>query len=89
MQTHMEVGKASGDPAGLIRTHIQGHMQALQKKRQMAAPPLQGMPGIPGGAGPGVAGTPRMGAQPQMPRPSPQPPGGINPDSMPGGQPRG
>ena len=32
--------------------------------------PPQGQPGVPGGgAAPGVAGTPRMGAQPQMPRP--------------------
>ena len=94
LQTHMEAGKATGDPAGLIRTHIQAHGQALQVKRQMAMGAAQqqqqqGSPGVPGGAGPGVAGTPRMGAQPQMPRPGQQPAGGIHPDSMPGGQPRG
>jgi len=59
-------------------------MEQLQRKRQMAmaAQQPQGMPGIPGGAGPGVAGTPRMGAQPQQPRPGQNPPGAIPQDNM-------
>ncbi len=92
LQVHSQAGQASGDPAGLIRTHMQSHMQAMQKKREMAMGAMQpppGAPGVPGGAGPGVAGTPRMGGQPQMPRPGQQPAGGIHPDAMPGGQPRG
>jgi len=89
IQSHSMAGKMSTDPTGMIRSHIQSHMQALQKKREAAMPKPQGQPGIPGGAGPGVAGTPRMGAQPQMPRPGQQPPGGIHPDQMPGGIPRG
>ncbi len=90
IQSHSQAGKVSQDPTGQIRAHINAHMQALQKKRQMAQPaPQGGEPGIPGGAGPGVAGTPRMGAQPQMPRPGQNPAGSIHPDQMPGGVPRG
>lgn len=89
IQAHQKAGQASGDPMGLIRTHMQSHMQQMQKKRQESAPPQQGQPGVPGGAAPGVAGTPRMGAQPQMPRPGPQPAGAIHPDAMPGQPGRG
>lgn len=90
LQSHGQAGQVSGDPTGMIRAHMQAHMQALQKKRQQAQPaPQGGEPGIPGGAAPGVAGTPRMGAQPQMPRPGQNPPGSIHPDQMPGGIPRG
>jgi hypothetical protein len=90
MKKHQIAGQVSGDPAGIIRGHLQMHMQQLQKKRQMAAPMPQGVPGVPGGSPqPGVAGTPRPGAQPQMPRPGQQPAGAIHPDSMPGGTPRG
>ena len=95
IQMHSQAAQSSGDPAGLIRNHMQQHMQQMQKKRQMAMaamqppPPQPGAPGIPGGAGPGVAGTTRPGAQPQMPRPGQQPAGAIHPDAMPGGIPRG
>lgn len=93
LMAHQNAGKASGDPAGLIRTHMQAHVQSLQKKRQaamMAQQPQQpGMPGVPGGAGPGVAGTPRPGGQPQMSRPGQNPAGSIHPDQMPGQPGRG
>ena len=91
IQKHAQAGQMTGDSTGMVRAHIQKHMEQLQKKRQMAQPqqPPQGQPGVPGGAAPGVAGTPRMGAQPQMPRPGQQPPGAIHPDAMPGGVPRG
>ena len=91
IQKHAQAGQMTGDTTGMVRAHIQKHMEQLQKKRQMAQPqqPPQGQPGVPGGAAPGVAGTPRMGAQPQMPRPGQQPPGAIHPDAMPGGIPRG
>jgi len=90
IKQHAQAGQMSQDPTGMIRAHIQKHIEQLQKKRQMAAPQQpQGQQGVPGGSGPGVAGTPRMGAQPQMPRPGQQPPGAIHPDVMPGGQPRG
>lgn len=92
IQVHAQAGQASSDPAGLIRNHMQAHMQQMQKKRQMAMAaqmPPPGQPGVPGGAGPGVAGTPRPGAQPQMPRPGQQPAGAIHPDAMAGGVPRG
>lgn len=92
MLHHQAAAQASGDPAGLIRTHMQAHMQSMQKKREMAMASQQGQPGqqgVPGGAGPGVAGTPRPGAQPQMPRPGQQPAGAIHPDQMPGQPGRG
>ena len=92
LQGHAVSGQASHDPAGLIRTHMQAHMMAMQKKREMAMgaqQPQPGAQGVPGGAGPGVAGTPRPGAQPQMPRPGQQPAGAIHPDAMPGGVARG
>lgn len=78
IQSHQKAAQATMDPTGLIRTHIQGHMKQLQKKRQAAQPqPQQGAPGqgMPGGAGPGVPGTPRMGAQPAPQRPVQNPPG--------------
>jgi hypothetical protein len=93
LMAHQNAGKVSGDPAGLIRTHMQAHIQSLQKKRQaamMAQQPQQpGMPGVPGGSGPGVAGTPRPGGQPQMSRPGQNPAGSIHPDQMPGQPGRG
>lgn len=92
MQKHMVAGQISGDPVGLIRTHMQAHMQSIEKKRQMALGAQQqqgGDQGVPGGAGPGVAGTPAMGAQPQGPRIMQQPNGAIHPDSLAGGAPRG
>ena len=91
IKVHQQAAQKSGDPAGLMRTHIQNHIQAMQKKRQMYEAQMQpkGQPGVPGGAGPGVAGTPRMGAQPAQQRPMQQPPGAIGADSMPGGMPRG
>ena len=82
IQGHMAAGKQSGDPTGLIRTHIQMHMQALQKKREFAQPPpARGQPGMPGGGAPGVAGQPpRIGAQPGEQRPVQNPPGAIQQD---------
>jgi len=77
IQDHQQSAVKTGDPTGLIRTHIQRHMKQMEEKRQKAAPPPQqpGQPGVPGGAGPGVPGTPRMGAQPAPQRPMQQPPG--------------
>lgn len=89
MQVHQQAGQQSGDPAGLIRTHIQAHMQQMMKKRQMAAPPPPGQPGVPGGAGPGVAGSPRPGAQPAPQRPMQNPPGAVQQDAMMGAPGRG
>lgn len=81
LQAHQSAAQATGDPHGLMRTHMRQHMQALQKKREMASPApqgsQQGAPGVPGGAAPGVAGTPRMGAMPAPQRVTQQPPGAI------------
>lgn len=89
IQAHMELMQAAGDPHGNIRDHLVHHQEQMQKKAlgQAAgvegANPNQGFPGVPGGAGPGVAGTPRPGGQPEMPRQLQGPAGGIPPDSMP------
>lgn len=72
-----------------IQAHVFAHMQqAMRKQMAMQQPPGGGMPGIPGGmpgqppqAGPGVAGTPRIGAQPGVPR-TQGPPGMIHQDRM-------
>ena len=100
IQAHMQLLQ---DPAGgqknarKIQAHIFQHMQQAQQKAAAAAPqPGAGAPGIPGGQGPGgpqpapgVAGTPRIGAQPAGPR-TQGPPGMIPQDSMqdPGAMPR-
>lgn len=89
---HQVAAKMGGDPNGLLRSHMQEHMKSIQKKREMAMgaqQPQPGAPGIPGGAGPGVAGTPRPGAQPQGPRLMQRPAGAIRPDAMPGEPGRG
>ena len=89
IQSHLQAAQLTGDPAGLFRSHIQQHQQAMQAKLQAQQPKPQGQPGIPGGVAPGVAGTPRPGAQPGQPRPQ-GPPGQIHPDQLAsaGGPPR-
>lgn len=81
MTVHMHGAQLTGDPHGLYRAHIQAHQQAMNQKmqKQMGAHP--GQQGAPGGAGPGIAGTPRPGAQPGQPRPQ-GPPGMVHPDQM-------
>ncbi len=61
--------------------HIWQHVQQGQAKQQAAMQPQGGEPGVPGGAGPGVAGTPRQGAQPGQPR-AQGPAGMIHQDQM-------
>lgn len=69
-----------------IQTHIWKHMQQMQAKQQ--AQMQQGMsqaggsPGAPGGAGPGLQGSPRPGAQPAAPRGGQNPPGMIHQDRL-------
>jgi hypothetical protein len=94
IQSHQSNAKLTGDPTGLERMHLQKHVMQLQKKRQAAMmaqqpQPQPGLMGMPGGAGPGVAGTPRPGAQPGVPQGAQQPAGAIHPDVIEGGQPRG
>jgi hypothetical protein len=93
LQSHMQDLQEKGDPHGTIRVHMQWHSKALMAQQQMMmqqqmqAQMQRGMPGVPGGAGPGVAGTPRPGgprvagpqpgAQPMPPRQIKAPPGRI------------
>lgn len=85
LREHMQVANQTGDPAGLFKQHMQAHMMQLQQKRQQEAAQMQmmmkGAPGSPGGAGPGVAGTPRPGAMPGQPR-FQGPPGMVQADAM-------
>jgi hypothetical protein len=80
IREHQKGAQVTGDSTGKFRQHIQEHIQAIQKKQQQD--PQKGTPGIPGGAGPGVAGTPRPGAVPAGPRNGQQPPGAVNAQQM-------
>ena len=92
MMLHMALmQQQGGDPSGAIRVHLMRHKMSLEEKTMaaMQAGSLPGgAPGVPGGAigaqpQPGVAGTPRIGAQPGGPRPNGQMmPGAIHSDQM-------
>lgn len=85
LQSHAEAAKNTGDPTAMFRAHMKWHMDQLQKQRQMmmAAQQPKGVPGAPGGQPqPGMAGTPRIGAQPGQQRPMQNPPGAIHADQM-------
>jgi len=69
------------------QAHIFEHMQQMQRKAQAAMQPQGGEPGIPGGQmggepQPGVAGTPRMGAQPAQATGGQGPPGMVPHDQL-------
>ena len=88
IKSHDEAARLSMDMTGAFRTHIAAHQKALMEQAQKSQPKPQGAPGVPGAGPPGVAGSPRMGAQPGMPRPQ-QPPGAVHPDQMLGAPGRG
>lgn len=83
LQAHIPWSQ-QGDLHGKGRAHILAHQQQMQAKAQAAAAQQggQGLPGSPGGAGPGAAGSPRPGAQPAGPRLVKGPEGSINADRM-------
>ena len=81
LQAHAQV--ASQDPSGYAQVHIQMHQSQMQAKNmQKAQQAAKGNQGVPGGAGPGVAGTPRPGGQATGPHNQVNPPGSIHPDQM-------
>lgn len=98
MQAHQAAMQALGsDPHGTFREHLMRHAQQQAMKAQQAAqqqglgapPGAPGQPGVPGGQqpggggpAPGVAGTPKPGAQPMMPRGGQNPPGSIHHDQL-------
>lgn len=93
MQEHAREMQEGGDMHGTIRQHIVRHQMQMQLKQQQQmmqqAQQQQGAQGSPGGAGPGVAGTPRPGGAAGGPRPQGQmPPGVIHQDRMGMGMPR-
>jgi hypothetical protein len=83
LQAHAQLLSA-GDPHRVVAAHMMRHQQQMQAKSaaMMQQAAGQGVPGAPGGAGPGRAGLPRAGAQPGLPRPQ-GPPGSIHADRMP------
>lgn len=60
--------------------HLLEHFKAREKKEAAQQP--KGTQGAPGGDAPGLAGTPKPGAQPMPPRGGQAPAGGIPPDQM-------
>jgi hypothetical protein len=76
LQAHMAAMQTTGDPHGVMRVHIQAHMQQMQAKAQAAAQMQQGGP-------PGGGGGPQPGAQPGPGRGMKGPPGMIHTDQMP------
>lgn len=74
----------------IIQRHVAQHQQAMAAAMTAQAEQMQpkGMPGSPGGAGRGAAGTPRPGAQQGPPKPMQQPAGAIHKDRMPLAMPR-
>jgi hypothetical protein len=91
MKVHMQALQQTRDPHGTIRAHMLEHQKILaqQMQAQAEASMPKGAQGVPGGAGPGVAGSPKPGAQVQGPRPGMQQPNGaVRPDQMPTAMPR-
>jgi hypothetical protein len=86
IKDHQEAAAQTGDLAGHIRKHITRHVAQMNAKAAAAAPPSpapqKGLPGMPGLGGPGVAGTPRPGAQPVGPRGGAQNPAGAIPQDQ-------
>lgn len=84
IQKHHQAGISNQDPAGLIRNHLEKHVEQMQKKRQMmmAQQMQKGQQGAPGGGQSGIAGTPRPGAMPMPPRGGQNPAGATHPDQM-------
>lgn len=81
-QKHIQVHQklmAGGDPTGMVRVHLQKHMQQMQMKAlaaaQQAAPPMA--PQQRGGGGP------QPGSMPGQPHAAKQPPGAIHQDRLP------
>jgi hypothetical protein len=91
IQAHTQIlqtpeGKAAPNAKKTLE-HIFLHMQAIAKKQQAQMQAQQGAPGVPGGAvgqqpQPGVAGSPRMGAQPAQATGGQGPPGMIHHDQL-------
>lgn len=81
LQVHAQA-MGGGDPTGQVRVHMMKHMAQMQAKMAAQQQQQQGQQGVPGGAGPGVAGTPKPGSQPANPRQGRGPPGMIPQDNM-------
>ena len=73
---------APPDAQGLIKAHVIEHQQKMQQQSQQLLGGPGGRPGAPGGAGPGIAGSPRPGAVPAPPRGGQAPPGAIHQDQI-------
>ena len=82
---HMSAARLTTDPGGRMRAHIAKHTMSMQAKLQKQMAMAQGTPGAPGPSEGvrGMAGSPRVGAQPDPAgRPGMQmPPGMPHPDA--------
>ena len=86
LQVHMAwMSQGHADIHGKAHAHILAHQKQMQTKAVAASTQQgpQGLPGGPGGAGPGVAGAPKPGGQVAGPRLIKGPPGMISPEQMP------
>lgn len=77
-----ELGPGLNPVTDRYRAHLFAHMMQLQKKSQQAQGGPPGQPGTPGGGQPGIAGTPKPGAQPGQQRMK-GPPGSLHQDRLP------
>ena len=85
IQEHIQAAQLTGDPNGRYRAHIAKHQMQMNTKLQMQMAQAQGQPGAPPGQpGPGISGSPKMGASPAGPHGPQQPPGMIHPDQAAG-----
>lgn len=70
----------------IIKAHIGEHIAMARQQMAMQQQQQMGAPGMPGGQiqtpQPGVAGTPRQGAQPMASRGGQAPPGAVHQDQM-------
>jgi hypothetical protein len=82
MQSHMQALQMTGDPTGLIKLHMQAHMQMAQAMQAQAAQQQLGPPQPPQGPQGGNGAGPRAGAAPGQQRPAQQPAGAIHADRM-------
>lgn len=89
IESHQQAARLTQDLTGGFRAHIAKHMMQLNAKRQKAMMQAQGQQGAPGGAAPGMAGSPRPGAQPGPIRGAQNPPGAVQQDNMAGAPGRG
>ena len=83
LKSHTRAAAATGDPTHGLQAHMARHLLQLYKKSQAAGSHSPtGLQGMPGGGGPGAAGTPRPGALPAPQKAAQNPAGAVHQDEM-------